>query len=56
MSYAGKYSLTVDQIAKDALTQISFRYWSQIDETKPLEPYDPNLIEEIYTNERVNSK
>ena len=56
MSYAGKYSLTVDQIAKDALTQISYKYWSQIDESRPLEPYDPNLIEDIYVNELVNSK
>lgn len=48
--------LTVDQIAKDTITQISYRYWFQADESKPLEAFDANLIEDIYTNELLNSR
>ena len=49
--------ITVDQIAKDRLTLISHRYWSLQDEAKQqLEPFDANLIEDIYSNELVNSK
>lgn len=47
---------TVDQIAKDSLTQISYRYWYQLDEAKPLESFDLNLIEDIYLNELVETK
>ena len=47
---------TVDQIAKDTLTQISYRYWSKSDETSQLEAYDSNLINDIYLNELVNTK
>ena len=47
---------TVDQIAKDTLTQISYRYWSKADETSKLEEYDPNLINDIYLNELINTK
>ncbi|RNA15940.1 intron-binding aquarius [Brachionus plicatilis] len=46
---------TVDQIAKDAITQIAHRFWSQQDATKPLEPFDPNLIEDIYLNELLKT-
>jgi hypothetical protein len=52
----GAYVPTVDQIAKDTLTQISYKYWSQLDENTPLEPYDSNLIVDIYKNELLGSK
>ena len=47
---------TVDQIEKDTLTQISYRYWSKADENSQLEKYDPNLINDIYLNELINTK
>lgn len=47
---------TVDQIAKDTLTQISHRYWSKLDTSSQLEPYDANLIDDIYLNEIVKTK
>jgi hypothetical protein len=47
---------TVDQIEKDTITKISYKYWSQQDENVPLEAYDPNLIEDIYKNELAGSK
>lgn len=46
---------TVDQIARDAITQIAHRYWFDQDESKPLEPYDPKLIEDIYLNELLKT-
>ena len=49
--------LTVDQIAKDTLTQISYRYWSpQDEEGQKLEPFEANLIEDIYINELLNQR
>jgi hypothetical protein len=55
--FAKSAPITVEQIAKDRLTLISYRYWSMQDEAKQLlEPYDANLIEDIYSNELVNSK
>jgi hypothetical protein len=53
---SGVHVPTVDQIAKDTLTQISYKYWSQVDESAPLQPYDPQLIVDIYKNELVASK
>lgn len=47
---------TVDQIAKDTLTQISHRYWSKLDDSSQLEPFDAKLIDDIYINELVNTK
>lgn len=48
---------TVEQIAKDTLTQISLRYWyHQDDDTTPLEAFDPQLIEDIYINELLKSR
>lgn len=49
-------TLTVDQITKDTITQISYRYWSPPDENQKLEPFEANLIEDIYTNELLNSR
>jgi hypothetical protein len=48
--------LTVDQIAKDTLTQISLRYWSKPEGNSQLEAYDSNLIDEIYLNEIIKTK
>ena len=56
MSGLGKYVPTVDQIARDTLTQISYKYWSKPDESSELEPFDPVLINDIYTNELLNTK
>ena len=57
MSSVGKYvSITVDQIAKDTITQIASRYWSKQDDSATLEPFDSNLIEDIYSNELVKTK
>lgn len=47
---------TVDQIARDTLTQISYRYWHQEEDGKALEPFEAKLIEDIYTNELLGSK
>ncbi len=57
MSSVGKYvAITVEQIAKDTITQIAARYWSKNDENSVLEAYDPNLIDDIYLNELVKTK
>lgn len=50
------FTPTVDQIANDTLTQISNQYWSPSDETVTLKPFDPVLIEDIYTNELMKTK
>lgn len=47
---------TVDQIAKDTLTQISHKYWFKSDDNSMLEAFDANLINDIYVNELVNTK
>ena len=47
---------TVEIIAQDTVTQISYKYWSPVDENQPLEPFNPNLIVDIYQNELVKSK
>jgi hypothetical protein len=52
----GAYVPTVDQIAKDTITQIAYKYWSQVDESTTLEPFDSNLIVDIYKNELLGSK
>ena len=66
MSSIGKYvPITVEQIAKDTITQISSRFWSphqqqQLADTEApgataLEPYTPQLIDDIYKNELAGS-
>ena len=52
----GKFTPTVEQIAKDTLTQISHKYWSPPDESQAIEPFDPNLIEDIYKNELFGTR
>ena len=56
MTSVGKYvPITVEQIAKDTITQIASRYWLKQDSDSVLETYDPNLIEDIYSNELLKS-
>ena len=52
----GKFTPTVEQIAKDTLTQISHKYWSPVEENPTVHPYDANLIEDIYKNELFGTK
>lgn len=47
---------TLEQIASDALTQISYKYWFQVDDEHPLSPFDAKLVDDIYQNELVGSK
>ena len=55
MANIAKNSFTIDQISKDALTKIANKYWSNITGIK-LEPYNKNLIDDIYLNEISKSK
>ena len=55
MANIAKNSLTIDQISRDALTKIANKYWSNKTGIK-LEPYNKNLIDDIYLNEISKSK
>ena len=52
----GKFTPTVEQISKDTLTQIAYKFWSKQDDSAELEKFDPNLVEDIYLNELVNTR
>ena len=55
MTHALKHALTVEQIARDTLTKISNKYWSQ-SSNEQLAEYEAKLIDDIYLNEILGSK
>jgi hypothetical protein len=46
---------TVDQISQDRITHLANIYWLNVDPTKE-SVFNANLIEDIYTNELLNTK